>query len=58
MANRSSYEITISSPFAILVLDKECLQDKIPPIHIQLVNEESIKVKSFTEYRADNRADF
>jgi len=58
MVNRANYEITISSPFSFLILDKECLHDKAPPIHVQLCNEENSKIKSITSSRINNNADY
>jgi len=38
MMNRTNYEISIDAPFAFLLLDKDSLKDKVPPLHIQLLN--------------------
>lgn len=58
MVNRANYEVTISSPFAFLIQEKPCLINKVPPIHIQLLNEENNKLRSVTSFRANNKADY
>ena len=57
MMNRTNYEISIDAPFAFLLLDKNSLKDKVPPLHIQLLNSDTSLRKTTGSDKANNHAD-
>jgi len=57
MIDKTNYQITIDSPYAFLLIDKEVLRDMPPPLHIHLLNEDRSMRKTTSSFKPNNRAD-